>query len=233
MGGIGVSCLRESLSRLKNQTYKDFEVVICDNSFDDSIKKCTDEFKSDLNIRYIKNHTYKFPDNLNLGIKSSRGKIIKIICQDDYLFSSDSLREIVDKFNINTDSWLVSACTHSIDGANFYNDFYPEYNSFIQYGINTIGSPSVLTIKNHCPILFDANLVWLVDCDFYKRCFEKFGLPSILNSINVVNRIGAHQMTNTRATQNLRKKELIYILKKYKNETSFLQKLKIRLGYLG
>lgn len=206
MGGIGATYLKDSLARLKSQTFKDFEVVVCDNSLDELIKKCADEFKNDLNIQYIKNDTYKFPGNLNLGIKSSRGKIIKLLCQDDYLFSTDSLREIVEKFNLNTDSWMVTACTHSIDGVNFYNNHYPRYNNLIQYGINTISSPSVLTIKNHHPVFFDDNLVWLVDCDYYKRCFEKFGLPSMLHSINVVNRIGAHQMTNTRATQNLRKK---------------------------
>ena len=108
---------------------------------------------------------------------------------------------------------MITACEHTKDGSSFIRPFYPKYNRFIQFGYNTISSPSVLTIKNESPLFFDENLLWLVDCDYYKRCYDKFGKPKILNKINIVNRIGAHQITNTVANKLLRIKEFFYILK--------------------
>ena len=83
-------------------------------------------------------------------------------------------------------------------------------------GKNTISSPSVLTIKNEKPLLFDEKLIWLMDVDYYKRCYNKFGNPKIINNINVVNRIGLHQVSNSIVNLSIKIKETIYMLIKYK-----------------
>jgi hypothetical protein len=69
----------------------------------------------------------------------------------------------------------------------------------------------VLTIKNEGkPLLFDENLHWLVDVDYYKRFHDIFRDPKILNIITVVIGVGEHQVTNTIATEEVRRREYEY-----------------------
>jgi hypothetical protein len=72
----------------------------------------------------------------------------------------------------------------------------PYYNDKMYMGENTIGAPSVLTIRNKNPLLFNENLRWLLDCDYYTRLFEKFGEPKVINDYLVCIGVGRHQATN-------------------------------------
>lgn len=219
MHGIGHIFLKHSLDILRKQTFTDFNVVISDYSQTDLIKNLCDEYKNLLPLNYHKNldPTGGMSANTNNAIKNATGQLIKIIFQDDFLYDEKSLEVIVQNFDLANDHWLVTACEHSKDGTTFFRPFYPQYNDKIHLGNNTISSPSVLTIKNEPRLLlFDTKLKWLMDCDYYKRCYDQFGSPKIVNVIAAVNRIGEHQISNTEATAALKKKEYYYILKKYK-----------------
>lgn len=219
MRGVGHVFLKHSLDILKIQTFTDFNVIISDYSKTDLIKNLCTEYQGILDIDYHKNldPTGGMSANTNNAITHATGKLIKIIFQDDFLYDEKSLEVIVQNFDLKKDHWLVTACEHSKDGRTFFRPFYPQYNDKIHLGNNTISSPSVLTIKNESPLLlFDAKLKWLMDCDYYKRCYDAYGPPKIVNIIAAVNRVGAHQISNTEATEALKKSEYQYILKKYK-----------------
>jgi glycosyltransferase involved in cell wall biosynthesis len=217
MHGLGYVFLKQSFNILLKQTFKDFEIIVVDNSNENSIENLCNEYKKFLDIKY-----YRYPNqksnsskNTNLAIQKASGKLIKILFQDDFLYSENSLEETIRNFDLNNDHWLVSACEHSKNGVDFYQAFFPKYNKEIYLGNNTISSPSVLTIKNDNPIFFDEKLIWLMDCDYYKRCYDKFGEPKILNKITVVNRVGEHQVSHSRVTKLIEKTELAYIKEKY------------------
>jgi hypothetical protein len=110
---------------------------------------------------------------------------------------------------------MVTACCHFNDEKGMYNPFYPKYHDNIHYGENTISSPSVLMFQNDDIELFDENLLWLMDVEYYKRLYDKFGLPSICNYITIVNREHNNQVSNTLATQQVRDSEFEYVSKKY------------------
>ena len=154
--------LKRLLQSLDQQTFRDFEVVITREG--------------------------KMAENTNAAIKQSKGEIIKILYQDDYLAHPRAL-EMVDK--AFRGQWLVTGCAHD-PGTHTH---YARYNPRIHEGINTIGSPSVLTLKNDNPLLFDESLTWLLDCDLYKRLYDLHGPPAILDDINVVIGTGEHQTT--------------------------------------
>jgi glycosyltransferase involved in cell wall biosynthesis len=217
MHGLGAKFLEESFVILQKQTYKDFDVVISDHSQNDEIENLCKKYSELLDIKYIRNTEKRGNSsaNLNNAIKQATGKLIKILFQDDFLFDEKSLEKIVKNFDLEKDSWLVSACEHSKDGKNFIRPFYPKYNHKIHLGKNTISSPSVLTIKNDSPLLFDENLLWLMDCEYYRKCYDAFGDPKILKTITVVNRVGKHQITKTLATIKIRKQEKKYMIKKF------------------
>lgn len=210
----GVQFFEHSLNLLAKQTFKDFEVMITDDSVSDTVKDLCDKYREQfgLNIKYHKNNSQLgMAGNTNMGIKLASGELIKILYQDDFLYSENSLQEIVDNFE---GQWMVTSCVHTTDGINFQKPFHPRYNDKIYTGNNTIGSPSVLTIKNDNPLLFDENLTWVLDCDYYKRMFDKFGEPKILNEINIVIRLSKYQ-TSSQLNRSIKKKEINYLIKRY------------------
>lgn len=220
MHGLGHIFLKNSLDILRLQTFRDFDVVISDYSEDQVIKNLCQEYQDKLDIKYFKNSdpTGGMSANTNNAIKHATGKIVKILFQDDFLYDQNSLRIVADNFDLQKDYWLVTACEHSKDGKTFFRPFYPKYNPEIYLGNNTISSPSVLSIKNDNPLLFDPNLKWLMDCDYYRRCHDKFGEPKIVNQIASVNRIGEHQISKTEANNKLKQAEFKYVKEKFSPE---------------
>jgi glycosyltransferase involved in cell wall biosynthesis len=202
--GFGVIYLEKNFKILLDQTFQDFEIIISDNSKDDNILKLTYKYNHLLNIKYFKNDKIGMSKNTNFAIEKSSGDFIKILYQDDFLYSRHSLSDIA-KETVNDFDWLVTACEHSNDGETFYRSFYPIYNDDIHLGNNTISSPSVLTIKNsQNKLFFDENITWLMDVDYYKRCYKKFGNPRVLNRINVVNRTSLSQTSSSISEKQIR-----------------------------
>lgn len=216
MHGMGCAYLKQNLDILAGQTFKDFDVIISDHSVNNDIQNLCASYMQMLDISYYRNDTHRGNSsaNCNNAIKNAKGSIIKILFQDDFLFHEQALGDIVRAFDTSK-SWLITACTHTKDGVHFFRPFYPKYNNSIYLGKNTISSPSVLAIRNDHPLLFDESLIWLMDCDYYRRCHDTFGDPIILNSITIANRIGAHQVSSTLATEALRYKEYVSVVKKY------------------
>lgn len=223
MRGKALELLTRSFDMLKKQTFKDFEVVVADNSEDNVVKDlcASSEFQS-LNINYFKNSRKGTSQNTNEAIKKARGKLIKILYMDDFLADKNSLQDIVDNFK---GKWLVTGCGHDQGDGKIKNIHFPTYNEKIYLGKNTIGAPSVLTIKNENPPLFDENLRWLLDCDYYKRLYNTYGQPEILNKVNVIIGLGKHQQTNHLKWQ-IKWKEKLLMQQKYgKNKLLKLFKL--------
>ena len=190
---------RFQFEKFLKQDYKDFEVVISDHSKDNVIKNICEEYKDRLNILYVRNKKGRGLSsyNANNAIEHCSGEIIKFLWFDDFLWDNYSLQFTHEAFHSNT-NWLVSACEHTKDdGKTFYRTFYPQYNDQIYLGNNTISSPSVLSIRNtKDKIYFDDRLIWLMDVDYYKRLYDKYGLPTILNKITIVNRDHAKQLSH-------------------------------------
>jgi len=50
--------------------------------------------------------------------------------------------------------------------------------------------------RNVARRLFDERFIWAVDVDLYKRLYDKYGTPTILNEVTVVIRLWERQMTH-------------------------------------
>jgi len=137
----------------------------------------------------------KMAENTNAGIKRARGELIKILYLDDRLAHKDALKDIVENFKGH---WLITGVNDNLN---------PYYTYDIETGNNKLGSPSALTILNDNPMLFDENMSWLLDCDYYKRMYEKYGEPIILTGVNVIIEKGDHQMTNILTDEDKTKEE--------------------------
>ena len=174
----GKKFLPRCLESIEIQTYKNYEVIVTKEG--------------------------KVAHNLNCGIKRATGDIIKVLCDDDYLNGQFALEEIVSAWK---GGWLVSGCVHDQGNGQLIGPHCPGWNDHIHRGFNTIGGLSVLAFENKDPLLFGEGLDWVVDIDFYKRAFLRYGLPRFLVTSNVVIGLGPHQLTNS-LTQEQRTKEI-------------------------
>jgi len=219
MNSKGASLLEYSLQILENQTFKDFEVVITDHSIDtdNGVYNVAEAWKTKLDIQYFRNGKGIgiAPVNINFGLIVSRGKIIKILCQDDYLYDTNSLQVIVDAFD-DTTKWLVTTYIHSKDKVNHINRHLPSLNPNIGI-VNTIGTLSTLAFLNKDILLYDENLKFAYDCEYYARLVKKFGPPKILDVITMVNYLWEGQTTNILTNGALIQQETAYINEKLKN----------------
>lgn len=216
MNGVGSEFIRISLNQISKQIYKDFEVVISDHSENDDIKCICDEFK-DLRIKYIKNKKDRGSSsaNLNNAILHCEGDLIKFLMQDEFLLTENSLSKIVNHFDMEKTKWLVTGRLEGKSLETPTESGLPDYiDEYILDSVNTIGSPSVLTIKNEDLEFFTDNLLWVMDLDYYKRLYDKFGYPTILNEYIVF--ITRHKDQVTHLLEPERKiSEQEYLKRKY------------------
>jgi glycosyltransferase involved in cell wall biosynthesis len=199
MGGQGYPLLKRSFDHIQNQTYKDIEVIISDHSANDEIEKLCEEYSSKFNIVYIKNPLDRgnFSSNLNNSIRNSSGQIMKLLMQDDYLMDPRSLESVNVIFSDPTVNWAACGCYSGWNSTD-YNTLIPQYDdSSISKGVNTIGSPSVISIRNKDVQYFDEGLSWVVDLDYYKKMNTVFGDPAIIPEYSVFVQRHPNQITNT------------------------------------
>jgi hypothetical protein len=96
-----------------------------------------------------------------------------------------------------------------------YDKMIPYYHDRVYAGINTISCPSVLTIKNIKDLpIFDESLNWLVDVEYYKRLYDLYGDPIIIDTICTVNRNAEIRTTNM-ITEKQKQEETQRVIKKY------------------
>jgi len=195
--GFGLIFLEQLLQSIKTQTLKDFEIIISDHSVSNEIKNLVFKFPY-LNIVYVKNKNLRgnSPANLNNGLSLAKGEIIKIMFQDDFFVNNNSLEMIKNYFDNNSCHWVVNGCCHTTDGVNLDRYMIPSWNDKILDSVNTIISPSVLSIKNSEISFFDENLTMLMDCDYYYTLFKKHGLPIVLSEHLIANRIHNYQISS-------------------------------------
>lgn len=167
------------------------------------VNSLTEQTFQDFEIIITKNG--KMAENTNSGIKRARGDLIKILFLDDCLAEPDSLKKIVDNFK-EKDHWLITGAQDNPS---------PYWTDDIEMGNNKLGSPSALTIRNDDnPLLFDENMSWLLDCDYYRRMYNRYGKPRILSGVHVYLGKGPHQMTNILTTEH-KLAEHNYMYEKY------------------
>jgi glycosyltransferase involved in cell wall biosynthesis len=213
--GFGWLYLTELLNSIIKQTEKEIEVVISDQSTDDHIYNLCNFYSNHLNIKYVSGHHINRSNspNANNAIKHCSSENIKIMFQDDFFINPSAIEQIVSKFNSGS-KWIISGSAHCKNIHFLERPFIPHYTDQIIYGKNTISSPSVLAFYGK--ELFDENLVMLMDCEMYKRLYDKYGNPFVITDLLICNRIHDKQMQN--GLESIIDSEVEYCLNKYKGD---------------
>jgi glycosyltransferase involved in cell wall biosynthesis len=170
---------RRTLNSIFEQNFFDYEIVITDDTSDESIKNVVNDFTDFNKIRYFKNKIKKgTPENWNESIRNARGQFIKIMHHDDFFSANDSLLKFVQMLESKPEaSFAFSGCINlnlygqviNVHSANIKQLNRLEKDLFYLFKGNFIGAPSTTIFKNNLNIYFDSKFKWVVDYDFYMR----------------------------------------------------------------
>lgn len=161
------------LRSIEEQTEKDYQVIISDDSESDDCKKVARKFSNRMALTYLPHKRGKTAAaNWNNLLRYAPGKIIKFMHQDDWFAEPESLKKMVDLLEESGCSFAFSGWK-LVNASNYvYGFISPEQERNLRENIdnlflgNCIGAPSdTIFYKNE--VLFDEEMRWAVDIDFY------------------------------------------------------------------
>jgi GT2 family glycosyltransferase len=212
--------LVEYFSHLMYQTFKDFDIVISDQSEGDNLKLLCDTFSHVLDIKYFKNTSGKknAASNVNNAVRHATGDIIKLLYMDDFFVDQDALLKIINAFERSRPEgkWLISGFTHSNeDRTQFFDTRLPWYGNKYVNGDNTTGNPSNYAVRRDCAIEMDDDLLWIVDGEYFYRSYYYHGDPIMIDDVLVCFREHGSSAFRDPKFQELDAKERRYCIDKY------------------
>jgi glycosyltransferase involved in cell wall biosynthesis len=169
-----VKYLERLLASIRHQSYGHFEVVLSDDSPDDSVKDLLEKY-TDLPISYFHNvPAAGTPGNWNLAIEKAKGDWIKIMHDDDWFSTPVSLERFANAASESKSLFLFSASRYiQEDGSEHVRNLTSEEIKALHtdplYLIydNLIGHPSAVLHKKDPSIQYNPSYKWVVDMDFY------------------------------------------------------------------
>lgn len=174
--------LKRLLDSISIQTFRDFEVIITDDSPDDTVHDFIAQYESDIPIKYFRNPVaLGTPENWNEAIRQAKGKWIKIMHDDDWFSDAGSLSIFADSINKSSCDFIYSAYTNVFINTGVEKIVYPskfrqrkmKKEPYTLFAKNIIGPPSVTIHKNYRSLNYDNKTKWVVDIDFYIRMMAK------------------------------------------------------------
>jgi glycosyltransferase involved in cell wall biosynthesis len=185
-----VEYLRKTLNSVREQTFTDYELIVSDDSSDDSVKNLLSEFNFGSKLKYFRNSpALGSPENWNSSIRQATGEFVKILHHDDFFTSKESLAKFVKLLNTDQKSSFAfsgteidliaykTKKTHKCSNAKLAEiKKTPDVLFFSNY----IGAPSAVIFRNNKTIFFDNKLKWLVDIDWYIQMIQSN--PAIVNT---------------------------------------------------
>ncbi|MBP1930821.1 glycosyltransferase family 2 protein [Ammoniphilus resinae] len=151
----------QALNSVLNQTYKNIEIIICDNSDDDRTREIVERSKKNhpFQIKYIKNAKNIGPiANQQKCLELATGEYINYLMDDD-LFAPTKIEKMIDCFLHNKDIVLVTSSRQILDKNEQPREIYRSFhenklidgiklgNQILRRGQNFIGEPSTVLFR--------------------------------------------------------------------------------------
>jgi glycosyltransferase involved in cell wall biosynthesis len=203
----GAIYLKECLDSVCQQTFKDFEIIICDDcSTDQTIGIIDSYLKKDNRIQFYKNEVnLGLVGNWNQCIKKANGEWIKFLFQDDYM-EPDCLSRLMSYTNQDAQLIITKRSYILMDNVAFLNKVFYENNvrtlentNAIMNGntissdtiskvavnniaLNFLGEPSFAVFKKDIVSklgYFNNEFSQICDLDFFLRIATNYGLTYV------------------------------------------------------
>ncbi len=174
--------LKRLLDSIQSQHFRNFEVIITDDSRGDEVKNLVSGHAIFSKVHYYKNRqTLGSPENWNEGLRKSTGDWIKPMHDDDWFQGPGSLGVYAQVSENTAASFAFSSFTNVYpDGSRRFIDNAGHVrmlnrNPEALIASNRIGPPSCILFRRDDSLFFDNQMKWLVDIDFYIRYLKAHG----------------------------------------------------------
>jgi glycosyltransferase involved in cell wall biosynthesis len=177
-----IDYLQKLLDSILVQTFKNYEVIVTDDSPDESVEKFIKNHGIQ-NIYYYKNKvTLGTPENWNEAIRKANGTWIKLMHDDDWFANENSLQIFYEatlkKPNCR---FFFSAYSNVYENSNSGDFVYLNPAGRFMLWLNPlnlfkkqyIGNPSCTLIRRDIDLFYDSDFKWVVDFEYYIRCLQR------------------------------------------------------------
>jgi glycosyltransferase involved in cell wall biosynthesis len=192
-----VKYLDRLLASITKQEFKDFEVIITDDSDDFSVKELVELYKHKFQLVYHKNETaLGTPANWNAAISIAQGEWIKLMHDDDWFAEEKSLSIFAENTQ-KSKKFIFSGYKNIYESSKPPQEIYITsawQNRIIHepetvFALNVIGPPSVTMLHKSITMQYDERLKWRVDQEFYIRVLNNIKdycyIPEALINIGI------------------------------------------------
>jgi glycosyltransferase involved in cell wall biosynthesis len=233
------------LNSLVNQTYKNFEVIVCDDGSVDNTEEVVNSFKDIINVKYFWMENWGGPARpRNIGINKSVGKWICFLDSDDWWYSNklESCLPFINEYDLIYHSLDIFDCNKQIKT---YKKIGKKLNSDVLKNLiingNVIPNSSVVVNKSLLlkagNISEEKSLVAVEDYDMWLR------IAKITSKFKFINKsLGAYSWDNKtnishisidRITKeiNILNEYLPFLNKKNQKEATFIFNYKLGRYY--
>lgn len=178
-----VDYLRETLRSVQAQDFGDYELIISDDTPDESVQQLVASFGFDDRLQYYRNPVaLGSPENWNAAVRYAQGRYIKMLHHDDRFSHPHALGMFVRLLDEHPEADFAFSASSAINIAHGHShDHCPSRVQVAQlftapeklFLNNLIGAPSATIYRNGLGIEYDRTLKWLVDVDFYIRALRR------------------------------------------------------------
>ncbi|MEO7984479.1 MAG: glycosyltransferase family 2 protein [Bacteroidota bacterium] len=177
-----IDFLQKLLDSIAVQTFRDFEVIITDDSPSDDVQVFCKNYEDKFILRYYRNRkAFGSPENWNEAIRKATGEWIKLMHDDDWFADTKSLEKFATAAKIQQAGFIFSGytnvfietgkkATYSMNGWERHLLRKSPVNLLKK---NFIGHPSTTLIRNNRGNWYDPNFKWVVDIEFYIRVLRE------------------------------------------------------------
>ncbi len=196
--------VKRLLDSIASQSFKNYEVVITDDSPDDSVGEFISKERRIPKLRYYKNENQLgSPANWNASINKASGKWIKLMHDDDWFAGPSALEKFASAAEQSGAKFIFSGF-NNIDLSR--GSFHPyvlsksdekllQTSPYYLLKTNFIGHPSTTLISNRLSARYDERIKWVVDIEFYIRILSDVKNFHVIKEPLVNLGIGSEQIT--------------------------------------
>lgn len=167
---------------VKAQDFSDYELIISDDSPDESVAKLVASFDFGGRLHYYRNPVpLGSPENWNAAVRRAKGNYIKLLHHDDKLMQPGALSAFVRLLDEHREADFAFCASLIEDNTNGTKRVHrPTADQLSKLSVtpeklflgNVIGAPSATIYRNGLGFEYDNTMKWLVDIDFYIRILQ-------------------------------------------------------------
>ena len=226
--------LEQCLNSIKNQTYKNFEVILVnDGSIDNSESICKAFVESDTRFRYYLKANGGASSARNLGLDNAQRKYITFIDEDDWV-DENHLEVLINNTKENNSDMAVSSIKKFDNVSRFKFRVYSNQEKYL-LNYNKLNReeflvilPKLIHASNSYKIAvsklfkkelvtdvrFDESIVYGEDLDFFFKIYNKVNSISYVDEVTYIYRLH-NESTSSKFNQQYAEQELLIYKKMY------------------